>query len=109
MKKWEKRMEQIARTYIEKMYVLTIVGTLAALFIMVAYNYSTFYSNAAANLEDIGVSSLAQVTEQLEGYLSTGMNAVQTTAVTLEYMMENNTSSESIEEFLVYESDKYIK
>lgn len=107
MKKWEKRMEQIARTYIEKMYVLTIVGTLAALFIMVAYNYSTFYSNAAANLEDIGVSSLAQVTEQLEGYLSTGMNAVQTTAVTLEYMMENNTSSESIEEFLVYESDKY--
>ena len=96
MKKWD-----------EKMYVLTIIGTLAALFIMVAQNYFTFYANAAVNLEDIGVSSLAQVTEQLEGYLSTGMNAVQTTAVTLEYMMEHDTSSEAIEDFLVYESEKY--
>lgn len=99
--------EKVSKKWDEKMYVLTIVGTLAALFIMVVYNYSIFYSNAAENLEDIGVSSLAQVTEQLEGYLSTGMNAVQTTAVTLEYMMENNTSSEDIEEFLVYESNKY--
>lgn len=96
MKKWD-----------EKMYVLTIVATLAALVIMVAYNYNTFYSNAASNMADIGVSSLSQVTEQLEGYLSRGMNVVQTTAVTLEYMMENDASAEEIEDFLVYESYKY--
>lgn len=96
MKKWN-----------EKMYVLTIIGTLAALIIMISYNHSTFYSNATKNIEDIGVSSLSQVTEQLEGYLSRGMNAVQATAVTLEYMLENDVSSEKIEEFLVYESDKY--
>lgn len=96
MKKWN-----------EKMYVLTIVGTLAALVVMVAYNYFTFYLNASKNMQDIGVSSLAQVTEQLEGYLSQGMNAVQTTAVALEYMMEQGASEEEIEKFLVYESEKY--
>ncbi|MBQ7954298.1 MAG: response regulator [Lachnospiraceae bacterium] len=107
----KKRTEHIKKVLLgkwnEKMYVLTIVGTLAALFIMVMHNYITFYSNAAENLEDIGTASLAQVTEQLEGYLSTGMNAVQTTAVTLEYMMENDSSPEKLEEFLTYESAKY--
>ncbi len=98
MKKWN-----------NKMYVLTIIGTLVALFTMVAYNYSTFYSNSVDNMEDIGTSNLAQVTEQLEGYLSTGMNAVQTTAVTLEYMMENDSTKADIEEFLVYESKKYTE
>ena len=89
------------------MYIMTIVGTLAALVIMVIYNYFIFYSNSTVNMEDIGVSSLSQVTEQLEGYLSKGMNVVQTTAVTLEYMMENDASAEEIEKFLVYESYKY--
>ena len=96
MKKWN-----------DKMYIMTIVGTLAALVIMVIYNYFIFYSNSTVNMEDIGVSSLSQVTEQLEGYLSKGMNVVQTTAVTLEYMMENDASAEEIEKFLVYESYKY--
>ena len=96
MKKWN-----------EKMHMLTILGTLAALIIMVVYNYSAFYSYAAANMEDIGVSSLSQVTEQLEGYLSTGKNVVQTTAVTLEYMMERGVSTEEINDFLVHKSEKY--
>ena len=78
----------------EKMSLLTIIGTLAALVIMVVYNYSVFYSNATQNMEDIGMSGLAQVTEQLEGYLSKGGNVVQTTAITAEYMMEKNTSPE---------------
>lgn len=91
----------------EKIYMLTIVGTLVALAAMVAYNYFTFKSDLTVNMEDIGVSSLAQVTEQLEGYLARGMNVVQTTAVTLEYMLENDASSEEIEDFLTYESYKY--
>ena len=51
-------------------------------------------SSAVKNMEDIGMSGLAQVTEQLEGYLSKGGNVVQTTAITAEYMMEKNTSPE---------------
>ena len=60
-------------------------------------------------MESMGQGNLALVTEELEGYLSRGINAVQTTAVTLEYMMEKNTSKEDIEEFLLYESEKYSK
>lgn len=93
----------------EKMYVFTIIGTLVALVIMILFNHFTFYANVAAKMENMGSGNLARVTEELEGYLSRGINAVQTTAVTLEYMMDKNTSKEEIEEFLLYESEKYTK
>jgi len=93
----------------EKMHRITIIGTLIALIAMVVYNYLIFYTHAASTMEDIGTSNLSKVTEQLEGYLSMGENAVQTTCITLEYMMQNDASPEELEAFLVYESDKYMQ
>jgi len=96
LKKWDKRL-----------YVLTIMGTIAALVVMVAYNYISYYTNVSDNMADIGTSNLAQVTQQLDGYLTKGMEVVQATAVSVEYMMENAASSDKIRDFLVYESERY--
>lgn len=96
MKKWDREI-----------YGLTIFGTLVALIVMIAYNYASFYSNMVANMQDIGTSSLAQATEQLEGYLQKSKDVLQTTTVSVEYMMENGATPEEIEKFLVYESKRY--
>jgi len=88
-------------------YIVTLISIIIALFFMVAYNYSIFNSNIVQNIEEIGSTNLAQVAEELEAYLDKGVNVVQTTTVSVEYMMENNASSENIEEFLVYESKRY--
>ena len=90
-----------------QLHILTIIGTIAALAFMITFNYLTFKANATKNIEDIGVSSLAQVTEQLEGYLSTGMNVVETTSETLEYMIDNGAEKEEVINFLRYKTDRY--
>lgn len=88
-------------------YIVTLISIIIALFFMVAYNYYIFNSNIVENTEEIGSTNLSQVAEELEAYLDKGMNVVQTTTVSVEYMMANNASSENIEEFLVYESKRY--
>jgi len=65
---------------------------------MVAYNYSVFNSNIVQNMEEIGSTNLAKIAEELEAYLNKGMNVVQTTTVSVEYMMANDTSSEEIDD-----------
>ena len=91
----------------EKLYVLALLGTLAALVFMVLYNYSSYYSTMTRDMEEVGTASLAQVTEQLEGHLEKGQNVLQATAVSVEYMMENGATSEEIKEILVLESERY--
>ena len=89
------------------LYVLAVLGTLAALVFMVVYNYSSYYTTMTRDMEEVGTASLAQVTEQLEGHLEKGQNVLQATAVSVEYMMENQSTSEEIEEILVLESERY--
>nr|MBQ8252648.1 response regulator [Lachnospiraceae bacterium] len=91
----------------KRWYVVTLISIIVALFVMVAYNYAIFNSNMIENMEKIGSGNLAQVAEELEAYLDTGKNAVQTTSIAVEYMMENGAAAEEIEKFLVYESKRY--
>lgn len=95
------------KKFSEKLYVLALLGTLAALVFMVVYNYSSYYSTMTRDMEEVGTASLAQVTEQLEGHLEKGQNVLQATAVSVEYMMENEAASEEILEILVLESERY--
>lgn len=90
-------------------YVVMIVCTIIALFVMVTYNFMSFKENLQKNVKDIGSSTLAQNTEQLEGYLVRSMEVVSTTAVSVEFMLDNDFSSEEIEEFLLYETNRYTK
>ncbi len=89
-------------------YIATLLFTLTALIFMVIYNFSSFYANAVSNMDEIGASSLAKEREYLEGYLTKGLDVLQVTAITIEYMMRHGASSDEIEAFLVEESDRYM-
>ncbi len=91
-----------------KQYFLTLALTLTALVFMVSYNFTTFYSNAISNMNEVGESSLAKETEYLKGYLTKGMDVLQVTAITTEYMMQNGASADEIESFLLEESERYM-
>ncbi len=91
----------------KRQYILTITMTLIALAIMVTYNFVTFYSNAVSNMIALGESSLEQETENLNGYLYKGMDVLQVTAITVEYMMQDGASPKEIEAFLLEESERY--
>ena len=93
----------------KRWYAFTLIGIILALVAMVIYNYMIFNANAIGNMEDIGSSSLAQITEELEAYLDIGKKAVQTTSISVEYMMENGATAEEIEDYLVYESKRYTE
>ncbi len=90
-----------------KEYVSTIVFTLIALAVIVTFTFASFYSNAVSSTETIGQSSLALETERLNSYLSKWMDALQLTAITTEYMMQENVSSEQLKSFLTTESTRY--
>lgn len=88
-------------------YIFTLLGIIIALVIMVAYNHNTLDSSVKSNMADIGASNIAQVAEKLNSYLESGKSVVQTTAVAVEYMIDNDVDKKKIEELLVYESQQY--
>ncbi len=90
-------------------YIITLLFTLTALTFMVVHNFSSFYSNAVSNMDEMGASSLAKEREYLEGYLTKGLDVMQVTAITIEYMMQNGASSEEIKAFLAEESKRYME
>ena len=49
----------------KRWYAFTLISIIAALVVMVVYNYTAFRSNVIANTEDIGSGNLAQITEAL--------------------------------------------
>lgn len=89
-------------------YIATLLFTLTALVFMVVHNFSSFYSNAVSNMDEMGAGSLAKEKEYLEGYLTKGLDVLQVTAITIEYMMQNGATAEEIEAFLVEESERYM-
>ena len=90
-------------------YISALLAIIAALIVMVAYNHMVFNSSIRSTVTDIGTGNLSLVAKELEAYLDSGKNAIETTAVAVEYVMDNGASSEEIEEFLVYESKRYTE
>lgn len=91
----------------KRSYIFTLLGIILALVMMVTYNHAIFNSSMKTNMSEIGASNIAEVAEELKAYLTNGKNVVQTTAVSVEYMIERGATSKEIEEFLTYESQEY--
>ncbi|MCM1272697.1 MAG: response regulator [Clostridium sp.] len=92
---------------IGKQFIFTIIITLVALVSMVAINFVSFYNKASDDMIALGKSNLSQESEKLNNYLLKGMDVLQVTTISVEYMMKNGNSSKDIEEFLVEQSERY--
>lgn len=93
----------------KKWYVFALISIIVALFCMVMFNYTALSSNITQSIEDVGSSNLAQAKEELQAYLENGKSVVQTTAVSVEYMVDAGAKAEDIKQFLVYESKRYME
>ena len=80
----------------EKWYVFALISIIVALFCMVMFNYTALSSNITQSIEDVGSSNLAQAKEELQAYLENGKSVVQTTAVSVEYMVDAGAKAEDI-------------
>ena len=96
MENWNKRT-----------YILTIIVTILGLVGMMIFNHYTFYMNIMNKMQNMGVGNLSVISQAVENSLSQNLDLVQATAITMEYMMENRATKEELEDFLIYESNKY--
>lgn len=92
---------------IGKQFIFTIVVTLIALVSMVTVNFLSFYNKASDDMIALGKSNLSQESEKLNNYLLKGMDVLQVTTISVEYMMKGGASSKEIEDFLVEQSERY--
>ena len=90
-----------------KRYVFTIIGTVLCLGVMMFLNHTSYYNDVMNKMQSMGMGTLNETKEKIEKYMSKGVEVIQTTAITLEYMIENNVSTEEAETFLRYESGRY--
>lgn len=96
MENWNKRT-----------YILTIIVTILGLVGMMLFNHYTFYMNIMNKMQNMGAGNLSVISQAIENSFSQNLDLVQTTAITMEYMMETNATKEELEDFLIYESNKY--
>lgn len=89
--------------------IFTIVGIVICLSIMMVYNHISYYTSIMGKMQNMGMGIIDGTKEKVEKYLSKDIEVVQTTAFALEYMIENNLPIEEMEEYLVYESNRYIE
>ncbi|MCM1288263.1 MAG: response regulator [Clostridium sp.] len=91
-----------------KQYIFTIIIILIALASMVTINFATFYNQSKDELLALGRSNLKQETEQLKYYLLKGMNVLEVTSISVEYMMKAGATKEEISDFLIDQSERYL-
>ncbi|MBU5478818.1 response regulator [Eubacterium sp. MSJ-13] len=92
----------------KKQYITTLIVCFLAITILSFCTIQAFYKKAVSDTLSVGESALKQQMEQMDSYLSRGMDAVELTAITVEYMLRENYSSDDILNFLTEES-KYYK
>lgn len=89
------------------LYVLTLVFTILALGMIVYFSFGTFYSVAREDAVKLGENSVSEEAAALNNFLLKGLDVVQVTGITIDYMMKNGKTAEEIEQFLLQQSADY--
>lgn len=104
----EKKREKIYRTEKDKLsYLLTLFLTLAALIAIVCYSFGSFYAIAREDAVTIGERGVSEEAEKLNNFLLRGLDVLQVTGLTIDYMLQEGSSLEEIEQYLLRESEAY--
>lgn len=91
----------------KKQYILTLVTTLIAVWLIVSVTFLSFYFIARNDAVAIGEGSVAQQSEKLNNFLLKGLDVLEVTGINVEYMIKNGKSSEEISEYLINQSEYY--
>ncbi len=104
----KKRDEKIYGTGRDKLhYLATLLFTLTALIAIVCYSFGSFYSIARQDAVTLGERTVSEESEKLNNFLLRGLDVLQVTGLTIDYMLREGQSSEEIEQYLLSESKAY--
>ena len=73
---------------------------------MVLYTSGIINDISVANIQEAGEDKLSGIKAQLENYLDTTMNALWVTADTVDHMVRNDSTTEQILQYIVYETQQ---
>lgn len=100
--------EKIDRTEKDRIYyLLTLFLTLAALIAICCYSFGSFYAIARQDAVTIGERVVSEESEKLNNFLLRGLDVLQVTGLTIDYMLQEGADSEEIEQYLLHESEAY--
>lgn len=88
-----------------KQFFSTITTVFCLLVFMVIYIFSSFYNSSVANINELGVSNMKSEAAMIENYLNKGMDVLWVTADTVNYMLEQDASSDEILQYLTAEAE----
>ncbi len=88
-------------------YLLTLFLTLAALIAIVCYSFGSFYSIARKDVVTIGERTVSEESEKLNNFLLRGLDVLQVTGLTIDYMLSEGRDTEEIKQYLLQESKDY--
>lgn len=89
---------------ITKQFMTTIIIVFFLLVFMVIYIFSSFYRSSIRYINDLGVSNLKSESAMIENYLAKSIDVLRVTADTVNYMMDQNASSDEILQYLTEEA-----
>lgn len=104
----KKKDKKIKSSYLIQ-YILTLSVTLTALIFILYYTFSSFYSIARKDIVTIGENAVSEQSERLNNFIFKGMDVLQVTAMSVDYMLQNDVSSDEIQKYLVQQSMDYKK
>lgn len=90
-------------------YVVTLIVTLFLLAIIVVYTFHSFYILAKEDTITMGETAAKERAKALENLLLQGMDTLDVSVQSVEYLMERGISTQQIEEFLLMESTNYAE
>lgn len=94
---------------ISKQFLITIIMVFCLLVFMVTYIFSSFYRSSVISIEELCISNMKSEAAIIENYLNKSMDVLWVTADTVNYMMENGSSSEEILQYLTAEAEHETK
>ncbi len=94
----------------EKLYFLvTIFSTLIALAILVYFTFSSFYYIARADAQKLGKLSVMEESEKLNNFLIKGLDVLEVTGMSVEYLLSQGATPKEVEHFLLEQSRVYAE
>lgn len=107
MKKKQSEEKKLKYGNQKRQYIMTLVVTLFALVIIVAYTFGSFYRITRQDAITLGENAVTREAAQMNNFLLKGTDVMQVTEMTVSYMMKSGASSEEIQAFLRQQSKDY--
>ena len=88
-------------------HTLPLIITFVLMVLMVTYTSALFYKISVSNVHEVGNDKITSLSANLGNYLDTTKSVLWVNADSVDYMVKNGASGETIQDFLIVETQKH--